>query len=287
MHTIQINDDTYQVPSSWDGLTRKQLEYLARISQGNQPVEQLKILMLLYCLGARMKRPPKLRGVKPDKVVGIQSNRYAVRIRRKVYRLMVDEVITMSNLFDWLLRFVKGKYQNTYCICPGLTVNPYPRLRIRLCRFTGPDDCLFDITFEQFMYLQTYLDAAAADPQKLEYALACLWHTGRTFDIDRLERDARRLRRLSATRKMVMYWFILGSMECWAASYPRVFGGSGGGKVVGNVFDGQLRLLDSLAQHDMTKKDSVRKGLFVDALYSMDEQLRIQEEMKEKMQPKV
>lgn len=283
MHIIQINDDTYQVPSSWDGLTRKQLEYLARISQGNQPVEQLKILMLLYCLGARMKRPPKLRGVMPDKVVGLQSNRYAVRIRRKVYRLMVDEVITMSNLFDWLLRIVKDKYQNIYCISPGLTVNPYPRLRVRLRRFIGPDDCLFDITFEQFMYLQTYLDAAAADPQKLEYALACLWHTGRTFDITRLERDARRLRRLSATRKMVMYWYILGSMEYWAASYPRVFGGSGGGKIVGNVFDGQLRLLDSLANHDMTKKDSVRKGLFVDALYSMDEQLRIQEEMKEKL----
>ena len=33
----------------------------------------------------------------------------------------------------------------------------------------------------------------------------------------------------------------------------------------------------------MTKKNSVRKGLFVDAIYSMDEQLRIQEEMKEKM----
>lgn len=283
MHIIQINDDTYQVPSCWDELTSKQLEYLARISQSNQPVEQLKILMLLYCLGARMKRPPKLRGVKPDKVVGHQSDRYAVRIRRKIYQLTADEVLCMADLFGWLLRVVKGKYQNTYCIGSMLAVNPYPHIHIRLRRFTGPEECLFNITFEQFMYLQTYLDAAAADPQKLEYALACLWHTGRTFDIARLERDARRLRRLPATRKMVMYWFILGCMEYWAASYPRVFGGSGGGKIVGNVFDGQLRLLDSLAQHDMTKKDSVRKGLFVDAIYSMDEQLRIQEEMKEKM----
>ena len=32
----------------------------------------------------------------------------------------------------------------------------------------------------------------------------------------------------------------------------------------------------------MTKKDSVRRGLFIDALYSMDEQLRIREELERK-----
>lgn len=281
MHTIQINDDTYQVPSCWDELTPKQLEYLARISQGKQPVGQLKILMLLYCLKAHMKLSPELEGVKPAKVVGKQRETHAVRIGSKTYRLTAEEVLSMAELFGWLLRVVKGEPLNTYCLSPGLGVNPYPRLRIRLHRFTGPDECLFDISFEQYMYLQTYLDAAAGNPQKLEYALACLWHTGRTFDIARLEHDARLLRHLSAQRKMVMYWFVLGSMEYLASQYPRVFSG-GSGKIIGNVFDGQLRLLDSLAQHDMTKKDSVRKGLFLDALYSMDEQLRIQEELERK-----
>lgn len=281
MHIIQINDDTYQVPSCWDGLTTKQLEYLARISQSEQPVEQLKILILFYCLGARMKYPPKLKGLKIDQVVGRQSERHAVRIRRKVYLLSAEEVLCMADLFGWLLRLVKGKFQNTYCLCSDRTVTPYPSLHIRLHRFIGPDDAMMDISFEQYMYLQTYLDAMYSDRTKLEYALACLWHTGKSFDINRIEHDARLLRRLPATKKMVMYWFILGSMQYLAASYPRVFSG-GNGKIVGNVFDNQLRLLDSLAHHDMTKKDSVRKGLFIDALYSMDEQLRIQEEMKEK-----
>ena len=281
MHTIQINDDTYQVPSCWDELTPKQLEYLARISQGKQPVGQLKILMLLYCLKAHMKLSPELEGVRLAKVVGKQRETHAVRIGSKTYRLTAEEVLSMAELFGWLLRVVKGEPLNTYCLSPGLGVNPYPRLRIRLHRFTGPDECLFDISIEQYMYLQTYLDAAAGNPQKLEYALACLWHTRRTFDIARLEHDARLLRHLSAQRKMVMYWFVLGSMEYLASQYPRVFSG-GSGKIIGNVFDGQLRLLDSLAQHDMTKKDSVRKGLFLDALYSMDEQLRIQEESERK-----
>lgn len=135
------------------------------------------------------------------------------------------------------------------------------------------------------MYLQTYLDGLAADPAKLDSLLACLWHTGRRFDINRLEHDARLIRRLPAEVKMMLYWFILGSIQNFADCYPRVFSG-GSGKIAGNVLDSQFRLLDSLAAHDMTKKDDVRRGLFIDALYAMDEQLRIQEEMKEKMSKK-
>lgn len=283
MHSIQINDEIYQVPQCWDELTRKQLEFLARITQSNQPIEQLKVLMLLYCLKARMKRPPRLRGIKPYKIVGRASDRHSVRIGRKIYRMTAEEVESLADLFYWLVRGIENRItqKKTYCIYPLLTVNPYPRLWIRLHRMVGPDDCMLDITFEQFMYLQTYLDAALLDNTKLECALACLWHTGKLFDINRLEHDARLLRRLSATKKMVMYWYVLGCMQYWGKLYPRVFSGGSGNNING-VFDSQLRLLDSLAQHDMTKKDSVRKGLLIDALYSMDEQLRIQEEIKEK-----
>ena len=303
MKTIQINDDIYRVPQSWDEFTPKQLEYLARITQTEQPVEQLKLLMLLYCLKARVNHSPKLFGIKPDRIVGVQPTRYSVKIHRKIYRLSAEDILSLSELFIWLLKRVGGKeykcvdefifgyYSDkrerfnksvTYAVNPELTENPYPSLRIRLHRFIGPDDAMMDISFEQYMYLQTYLDAMSSDRTKLEYALACLWHTGKSFDINHIEHDARLLRRLPATKKMVMYWFILGTMQYLAASYPRVFSG-GSGKIVGNVLDNQLRLLDSLAHHDMTKKDSVRKGLFIDALYSMDEQLRIQEEMNEKM----
>ena len=81
---------------------------------------------------------------------------------------------------------------------------------------------------------------------------------------------------------MIMTWFVMGSIRYLSDSFPRVFG-DGGGQGFGNVFDSQLRLLDSLAAHDMTKKDRVRRGLFLDAIYSMDERLRIQEEAEKKM----
>lgn len=66
-----------------------------------------------------------------------------------------------------------------------------------------------------------------------------------------------------------------------SAAYPRIF--SGEGKNNGRIFDAQLRLLDSLAQSDMTKKPEIRKGLLLDALYSMDESIRRKEETEENL----
>lgn len=296
MHTIQINDDLYQVPSEWDELTPAQLEYLARISRSDQPVEQFKLLMLLYCLRARVTRHPRLGKTLAKLKVGTESPRVCLSIRRRRYWLTPEEVNLMADQMGWLLteketdlsqklrrdNFYRKK-EICYCIQPRRTDNPFPRLCIGLRRLTGPDDCLFDISFEQYMYLQTYLDALPDDPAKMDTMLACLWHTGRTFRIGRLEHDAKLIRRLRPDRKAAMYWFVLGCIGYLGMNYPRVFSG-GGGRIRGNVFDSQLRLLDSLAAHDMTKKDEVRHGLFIDALYAMDEQLRIQEELKEKMQ---
>ena len=131
------------------------------------------------------------------------------------------------------------------------------------------------------MYMQTYLDAMQLDPQKINHLLACLWHRGKEFDINRLDNDAAILKRLPDDRKMIMYWYILGSLSCMSAAYPRIF--SGEGKNNGRIFDAQLRLLDSLAQSDMTKKPEIRKGLLLDALYSMDESIRRKEETEENL----
>ena len=48
MHTIQINDNCYRVPESWDELTEKQLSYLVNLTQSDIPIEELKVHMMLY-----------------------------------------------------------------------------------------------------------------------------------------------------------------------------------------------------------------------------------------------
>lgn len=285
MHTIQINDDTYKLPENWDELTTDQLRYLVRITQTDIPIEQVKIYMLLYCLQAHVRRHKEIYNDAVRITVGQPSDKVRFNIRKKSYMLRPEEVNVLADLFHFLLRIDRGKYHpsvETYYINPGLTRTPYPTLRCRLRKFIGPDDQLLDITFEQFMYLQTYLDAMKDDPTQINRLLACLWHRKPAFDITHLERDAAILSHLPSDQKMLMYWFVLGSLSWLSDCYPRVF--SGEGKSTGRVFDSQMRLLDSLAQSDMTKKPEVRKGHLIDALYSMDESLRRQEEVEKNMQ---
>lgn len=284
MHTIQIDNDTFQLPQNWDELTNDQLLYLVKLTQGDIPIEELKIRMLLYCLQARVDRHKEIYKDKVRITVGQPSEKVRFRVRKKSYLLRPEEVNALADLFSFLLQIQSDKYHTgiyTYIVMPELSRNPYPTLRCRFRMFIGPDDQLLDITFEQFMYLQTYLDAMKDDPTQINRLLACLWHRKAAFDINRLERDAAILSHLPTDQKMVMYWYVLGSLSDLSSSYPRVFSGSG--KTTGRVFDSQMRLLDSLAQSDMTKKPEVRKGYLIDALYSMDESMRRKEESEENM----
>lgn len=268
MHRIQINDDYYRLPESWDELTTDQLLHLVRLTSSDTPIEQLKVHMMLYCLRAHVCRHK-----------AIFKEYIKIRIgQRKRYMLLPDEVNQLANLFSFLL--TEPASDGKYLVHPQLTINPYPTLRCRFHRFTGPDDGLLNIRFEQFMYLQHYLNALGQEPEQIDRLLACLWHSKKQFDINRLEKDASALRHLPHAQKTVMYWFVIGGLAYLASGFPRVFSGSG--KSNGRVFDAQMRLLDSLAQSDMTKKPEIKQGLLIDALYTMDESIRRNEENEKK-----
>lgn len=275
MHDIQINNDTYLLPGNWDELSADELQYLAKITQEDMPLETIKVYMLLYCLKAHVAAHRKRYGNR--NLIIVQKE------HKRKYLFTPENINSLANIFNFLFEKENDAHDNTtrYYIKPVRFVNPFPSITIQKEVFTGPDDGLYDITFEQFIYMQTYLDAMQTDAQKLSPLLACLWHRSKRFDINKLETDAAQLHLLPDTTKMVMYWFITGCIINLGEQFPRIFSGSG--SVSRNVFDSQLRLLDTLAGSDMTKKDAVRQGKLMDALYSMDESIRRQEEMEEKI----
>lgn len=61
------------------------------------------------------------------------------------------------------------------------------------------------------------------DPEQINHVLACLWHTSKTFNINRLEKDASILSHLPHRVKMIMYWYIIGSLAYLANGFPRIF----------------------------------------------------------------
>ena len=287
MRTITLDQDSYQVPGSWDELSPKQLEFLARQLQKEVPVQQIKLYMVLHCLQAHVRQAPHHFGSTILHDLGLEPAIITLIIGRKRYRMDAEQFVLLAELMDYLVQPVEAEASPSgqplrYVIAPELHIDPYPNLVIGGTEYKGSGNGLFSLRFEQYMYLQTYLSGMADQSAQLEEVLACVWCPDGQFDIEKIENSVKQLKTLTPERKLVMLWFVQSSLQHYSRLFPRLFSGDGPSSHR-NVLDSQLRLLDSLAQHDVTKKDQVRKGWLMDAFYSLDEILKEQERMEERL----
>ena len=195
MVRIQIDNDVYTIPEKWEELTKKELLYLAKITKEDIPTEQVKLYMLLYHLKAHVARHADLECEKYKIVVGKSPETVRFRIRNKRYKLSPGEVIQLSNLYSFLFTRVETCGKANYYIYPRIEGNnPYSSFNILHKLFKGPSEFLFSCTFEQFMFVQTYLDQMKDDPSYINHVIACLWHRGKNWDAHNIERDAKWLK---------------------------------------------------------------------------------------------
>lgn len=257
---LTIDGMDFEVASEWDELSRRQLEYLASLQAEPRTAVEVMTLMLLDTLGAHVNFTTE----EGDYNLTIQGRRMIIDAERMSW---------MADLYSFLFEEDEKGAQR---LSPKLTISPYPEIQRRDVRLRCTDDGMLSMPFGRYVWLQTYLSGVQRDKDNLELALACEWHSvGETLEPK--DSDAKIIRNMSPGKRMVMFWYISGCMRRIHRLFPRVFSGVGSA-VGGNVLDQQLRLLDSLAGGDMTKKDQVRKGRLIDALYVIDESLRRKEE---------
>lgn len=264
MKHIKLKRRSIAMPENWNELTLQQLFTLAVYGMRKLTVQRLKVSMLLSSMGARVM-----------KKVGDGEYRLSFGLWRRSVTISADEVTALADGYSFLI----ARCDDTHHIDSQLTRDHFTRLRIGGRRFYGPGDILENLTYEQFVWSQTYLQRMQTDPKLFTHLLATLWHTGKHFDVSHVERDARLLSRLPIPTQIVMMWTWEGSLSFIQQKFPRIFSGDGEGSG-GNVFESQLRIIDALAGGDMTKKEAVRQGCLYDALVTMDESLRQREEQK-------
>lgn len=264
MRYIKLKHRSIAMPENWNELTLEQLLTLAVYGMRKLTVQQLKVSMLLSSMGARVM-----------KKVGDGEYRLRFGLWRRSVTISAEEVTALADSYS----FIIARRDDIHHIDSQLTRDHFPKLRVGGRRLHGPGDILEHLTYEQFVWSQTYLQRMQTDPKLFTHLLATLWHTGERFDVSRVEHDARLIARLPIPTQIVMMWIWEGSLSFIQQQFPRIFSGEGGGG--GNVFESQQRIIDALAGGDMTKKEAVRQGYLYDALISMDESLRQREEQKQ------
>jgi hypothetical protein len=254
MRTLHIENSEYQLPGHLNEMTVPQLVFLSKLVGMEIPIQEIKVKMLFHCLKAKIKRMKN-------------GQFHRISIRNHLFAMTTEQVVVAASAFDYL--FTKPD-KNGLCFFDNrLTRNPYPEIKIRGRKFIAPAEALTDISYNRYIYLETYNSVMQHKPEAIYTFMACLFRRPNThFNPDDL--NLKYLKRLKPDMIVLMCWFYIGSIRFIADKFPRIFPADGEGGNGESVYDGQMHLLDFMAKADPTKKRLIREDKLYDVLYSLD-----------------
>jgi len=266
---------TFELPKGMDEMTVKQLEFLSKLLERADPVQEIKTKMLLFCMGARLKRKRR------------KDTYYRVRAKRRTFKMSADNFVQAVSVFDYL--FTEDKDGNSF-LDNRLTICPYPVIRIFGLRFYPPAQALTDIVYDRYVHLETYFERMQQEPKMIYPFLGTLLRPKeKQFDKNRLFLS---LMRFVQPRKIILLtWFFIGSMRFIRDKFPKVFSASGKGTGKStNLYDSQQLLLDFIAKADPDKKIRLKYTNLYEVLYSLNyimEQAEQERKQAEKLKNKI
>ena len=259
MIKLHIENNIYLLPGSMDEMTKNQLISLSELVATEMPVQEIKVKMLMVCLGAHAK---KMRN----------DNYYRIKIGKLVVAMTVEEMTVASSAFDYL--FTEPDKDGNCFFDNRLTVNHFPKVRILGRKYYAPTQAMTDLLYNQYIYLQTYDVMKEKKPEAIYAWLGCMFRRDmKKFNPEDLNLKA--MKRLKAEVIILTIWYWIGSCRFIADKFPRIF--TGDGATEGNPYDGQQRLLDYMAKADPEKKRMYKQDLLYNILYSLDYMLEKEE----------
>ncbi len=253
MKTIQIDNNSYSVPADWNEMTNEQLLFLAHLFNQERTAQEVKLQLLLFSLKAHISRYKRAQG-----------DGYKVSVQGKTFYLLPEAFAGLSEAFDFLFKESK---EGKAMLNVRLTRNPFPEISIKDKKLFGPDDGLANLSYGQFVMLRTWQQRLTVSPEENIDQFLSVMYKQDEFNTDE-DGNPILLKGVGQEVKLVLFWFYLGSMAFIQDRFPRVF--PGGSESEGDVFDGQMRLIDEMAGGDVTKKVQVKKSLLYDAIYTLD-----------------
>lgn len=248
MINIKIQDATYHVPGSWNEFSKNQFMFLVKLSAKDLTYVEIQLKFFLYCIRGKVSKD-------------IGNGLFVIKTKQGRHPLFVDELTAVLGVFDYLFEVNEN---NIRTIAPKITINHFKHVKCRGKSLRGPGDAMEDITYEQFVWLQTWQSQLNADPDAINQLINVLYQNRAK------EHEVRTVRRMRKSVKAAILWYIQGTMSFIQLQFPHVFKPTGDDDSTINVFDYQQRVINSLADGDVTKKNKVRESLLYDALYSME-----------------
>jgi hypothetical protein len=254
MRKLHIENRVFDIPEHVNEMTVSQLVCLSKLIDKEIPIQEIKVKMLFHCLKAKVKMMKN-------------KDYHRIRIDNDVFALTTEQIVMVSSAFDYL--FTKPD-DNGHCFFDNrLTKNPIPSIKIKRKLFESPADSLTNISYNQYIYLETYYSVMQNKPEALFAFLGCMFlNPNSIFNSENL--NIRYMKLIKPEFAILMCWYYIGCIRFIADKFPRIFPENKNSSSVTNVYDGQMKLLDFMAKADPTKKRLIREDNLFDVLYSLD-----------------
>jgi hypothetical protein len=254
MNKLSIGDIKIEYPANWNELKREHLISLAQLLQRDLSPVRFRFFALLILLDAVIL-------AKREKIIDHVRHYF---VKRKKNRFLLSSLVFHDLLptTDFLMQTSK------------LTKNLFPVIKVNFANLYGPDDCLYNVSFEEFLMAdRSFYDyLATGNMEHLDRLVAILYRPMRDdyipnssdydgdirqpFNDHLIDARLEKVASIKSHFKLGVFLFMQGCKYYIAGKFPKVFNKENEGKDDGL---GYLGLIDHMNGGDPTKNEKIRK----------------------------
>ncbi|MEI7594510.1 MAG: hypothetical protein WCK02_02095 [Bacteroidota bacterium] len=269
MRIFIINNTQFSIPQEWNEIPDATLLFIAELIQ--QEITKQEFLIKIFLFNAKLK------------IAQIKSKHIVLSKGKEKYYLTACLLNALSKAYLFLLR---EQNADDECICElsNNRTTPISVLDIKGIKYYSPSDSLTNITLHEYIFAETYYHkyAITGKVEYLDMLIATLYRPKsrecKTFLCDIREpfndfiisKRAKEINRLNFNIKIAIKWFYEGSCSYIQTKFPEVFKPAPLGKKQ-DVFEGFMKLVNVLANNDLTKNELVRNANLYEALITLNE----------------
>lgn len=302
MRTLTIDGDKFPIPENWNELTRQQLVTLGQLNRFSLPVGEFQFKMLLAFTGLVPERKPEVQKINYK---GERRIFHHMANGRRKYLIEQAELAWISEQLNFFFKKTKNdEKEEQFYVHSTLTKNLLPDIDVKGKTWYGPSDSLTNLLFAEFIHTETFLDyyGHTKKPEYLDKLIATIYRPqdpeynpkSVNFHGDRREKfndhliDMRavKLAEVHPAVKQAIYLFYLGCRNFIVKKFPKVFPPSSGNEKKKDAFMQFMKLVDALANNDVTKNEQIRQTYLYEVMVSLqaaaEQKERIEEMYKKK-----
>ena len=281
MRTLQIDKRIFSVPASWRDLNPDQLTAVAGLADKGLSNHEFRIALLKILMGLTISQ-------KKEMVIDNVNYYYFRHGLTNEFLISEIDILFITSAFDFMFHCKKSDTEDAvYTLHFREVRNLLPQIETRIGTLYGPADGLSNILLSEYIHAETAwsnfrksgkyhfavrLFAILYRPESKEADI-----NSPLFNGDRREpfndfllhtRTADLMVTNKGTIAVVVMWYE-ACREFINRKWPEVFDGGSEPEEKTDAFTGFMKMVNSLANNDVTKNNEVRQSYLYDVMFTL------------------